>query len=242
MQTRVGVIRGGRGEGYDTSLKTGENVLRNLPEQFEGVDILVDRDGIWHRNGLPEEPHQIIRHTDVLYNALHSEDAKLIEVIEAHRVPFVGSGLYTTALVFNRPLARQVVRKFGLLVPESILFTEENIVGKKVSVGVLENFRGQKYYTLFPITFTAQGHNLPSLSQDEKERVAQTAIKVHQLIGARHYSLSGFSIKKNGTPYFLETNTHPDLSPNSLFTVALGEVGCSVPEFIKHMLKLALEM
>ena len=241
MLIRVGVIRGGLGGWYDTSLKTGENVLRNLPASFEGVDILVDRDGVWHRNGFPEAPHQIIRHTDVLYNALHGEDARLIEVIEAHKFPFIGSGSYAATLAFNKPSARLVVRKFGVRVPESILLTEENMLGKKVSVGVIENFRGQKYYTLFPMTFTDQEFSLHTgLSQYEKEGVAEVAIKVHQLLGARHYSSSVFVVKKNGTPYFLETNTHPVLMEGSFFPLALKQVGCSIPEFIKHTLKLAL--
>ena len=241
MQTRVGVLRGGVSEEYYNSLKTGANVLRHLPPQFEGVDILIDRDGVWHRNGFPEEPHQIIRHTDVLYNALCGQDARLVGFIEAHNLPLIGSGSYTATLAFSRPIARQIVRKFGVLVPESILLTEENMLGKKVSVGVIENFRGQKYYTLFPMTFTDQEFSLHTgLSQYEKEGVAEVAIKVHQLLGARHYSSSVFVVKKNGTPYFLETNTHPVLMEGSFFPLALKQVGCSIPEFIKHTLKLAL--
>jgi len=37
---KIGVARGGPSSEYDISLKTGANVLKFLPEKYEGVDIL----------------------------------------------------------------------------------------------------------------------------------------------------------------------------------------------------------
>src|SRR5882724_7545007 len=68
---RVAVLRGGTSPEYETSLQTGGYVLNNLPEKYHGVDVLIDRNGVWHVGGLPKSPEAILRQSDVVWNALH---------------------------------------------------------------------------------------------------------------------------------------------------------------------------
>ena len=40
---RVGVLRGGPSLEHEVSLKTGESVLRNLPEKYSAKDIFISK-------------------------------------------------------------------------------------------------------------------------------------------------------------------------------------------------------
>ena len=49
---RVGILRGGAGKNYLSSLKKGGEIIlhisENLSDKYKPVDILVDKDYIWH--------------------------------------------------------------------------------------------------------------------------------------------------------------------------------------------------
>src|SRR3989344_1849272 len=93
-RTTVGVLRGGPSSEYDVSLKTGAAVLKNLPRHYRGVDILIDKNGYLHMNGLPVWPEKISRKVDVVFNALHGyygEDGKIQKLLELFSVPYTGS-------------------------------------------------------------------------------------------------------------------------------------------------------
>ncbi len=129
---RVAVLRGGPSYGYDTSLKTGAYVLsllRELPELYEPEDIFISKDGEWHQGGLVQEPHQALRHADVVWNALHGaygEDGQVQRILENLRVPFTGSGTLSASLATNKDMTKSLYRRHLLLTPESTLMTEEN--------------------------------------------------------------------------------------------------------------------
>ena len=65
----VGVLRGGPSREHEVSLKTGANILANLPEeQFSAHDIYIDKNGEWHNHGRPTQPERILRQVDVVFN------------------------------------------------------------------------------------------------------------------------------------------------------------------------------
>ena len=49
---RIGVIRGGVSPEYESSLKSGANVLKDLSETHKLLDIFISQDGIWHMQGM----------------------------------------------------------------------------------------------------------------------------------------------------------------------------------------------
>ena len=140
---------------------------------------------------------------------------------------------------------------------------EEFVRGKEVSCGIVEGYRGEDYYSLFPVEITLPKQkslfdyeakndesNLSynqkvrrqcpgNLSQGEKEQVQKLAQQIHELFGLRHYSKSDFIISPYGI-YFLEINALPDLTPTSLVPLALKEAGCEFPEFLDHLINIAL--
>ena len=131
-RTRVAVVRGGQSHGYDISLKTGEHILstlREMPEAYEPVDIFISRDGEWHHEGLVQEPHHLLRHTDVVWNALHGsygEDGQVQRILEGLQIPFTGSSAVASALSTNKEMAKRLYRQHSLLTPMHELITEEN--------------------------------------------------------------------------------------------------------------------
>ncbi|MFZ2484488.1 MAG: D-alanine--D-alanine ligase [Minisyncoccia bacterium] len=123
-RTRVAVLRGGPSSEYDVSLKTGGHVLsllREMPETYDPLDIFISKKGEWHRDGLAREPHEALRHSDVVWNALHGqygEDGQVQRVLEGLQIPFTGSGAFASALSMNKDMTKRLYREHSLLTPE----------------------------------------------------------------------------------------------------------------------------
>lgn len=126
-KTRVAVLRGGPSSEYEVSLKSGATALKHIPNFYETQDILISKDGTWHKAGVPTAPHTILTHTDVVFNALHGhygEDGKLQHMLEVHGIPFTGSGSFASALAINKVLAKEVFVQEGIKTPQCVVFEE----------------------------------------------------------------------------------------------------------------------
>ncbi len=122
--TRVGVLRGGPSSEYEVSLKTGGNVLKTLREHFSDIyhahDILIDKKGNWHIDGMPILPADLVRRVDVVFNALHGtygEDGTVQLIFEIHGLPFTGSKSLPSAVGMNKVLSRQAFKDTGIKIP-----------------------------------------------------------------------------------------------------------------------------
>ena len=135
------------------------------------------------------------------------------------------------------------------------VLVEEFIKGREATCGVVDNFRGRDVYTLPPIEIRKPGNEVWSykgkyggeteeicpgnFSPDEKMALEKLAAHAHQALGLRHYSRADFIISPRGI-YLLEVNTLPGMTAESLLPKALATVGCSYPDFLDHILQLAL--
>ncbi len=129
LQTRVAVLRGGPSPEYEVSLQSGSNVLKHLPDGFRGLDIFIDKDGLWHRDGIQTSPYSALKDVDVVWNALHGdygEDGRVQQELTALGVPFTGSGVLGSALAMNKILSKERYREAGLTVPESTVLSVSN--------------------------------------------------------------------------------------------------------------------
>ncbi len=72
----------------------------------------------------------------------------------------------------------------------------------------------------------------------EKEQLAAIAKAVHKGLGLSHYSRSDFILSRRGI-YFLEVNTLPGLTSESLLPKAVEAVGSRLPDFLDHIITLA---
>lgn len=121
---KVGVIRGGMSQEHDVSMKTGAGVLKNLPEQYESIDVVIAENGDWFFDGRISSPERIFRHVDVIFNALHGyfgEDGKVQKIFEQFNIPYTGSGVITSAFGMNKVLARDIFTKAGLNMPRHVV-------------------------------------------------------------------------------------------------------------------------
>jgi D-alanine-D-alanine ligase len=127
---KVGVIRGGISGEHDVSLASGSQVLFHLRspamnDKYKAVDIFIDKDGLWHINGIPTTLDKIIHKVDVLFNALHGdygEDGKIQQELEAWNIPYTGSRPLSSAISYNKLLTKQEFSKLGIKTPKHLLF------------------------------------------------------------------------------------------------------------------------
>ena len=146
---------------------------------------------------------------------------------------------------------------YEILSEESDALVEEFIKGKEATVGVIDNYRNQKVYSLPPIEirhksqdgyfdfdskYSGEAEEIcpGNFSQSEKKEIETLATLIHQHLGLRHYSRSDFIVSPKRGIYFLEVNSLPGLTKESLIPKALHSVGSSTKDFIHHILLLAL--
>lgn len=151
-------------------------------------------------------------------------------------------------------LAEALERAFSV---SDTMLIEEYITGKEATVGVVEGFRGKELYSLLPIEivpakgalffdynakYGGQSQEIcPGRFTDgESAELQELAARAHRALGLRHYSRSDFIIHPRRGIYFLEVNTLPGLTPESLLPKSLTAVGAPLSEFLEHVLDLAL--
>ncbi len=135
-KVRVGVLRGGPSTEHEVSLKTGENVLKFLPEKYEGVDLLLAKDGRLYANKKPINLHQLRYFADVVFNGLHGyfgEDGKIQHILQSLKIPHTGSGVLGSAMAMNKVLSREFFSKAGLKIPRAIIVKKEEPAAEAAS-------------------------------------------------------------------------------------------------------------
>lgn len=136
------------------------------------------------------------------------------------------------------------------------VLVEEYIPGVEATCGIVENFRGERHYALPPIEIIPPSHktffdyeakyggesqelcpaSFPAPVKRELEDIARAA---HDALGLRHYSRADLIVSPRGV-YLLEINSLPGLTEQSLVPKACSAVGLSLPQFLDHVITLAL--
>lgn len=181
------------------------------------------------------------------------------EVIRAFRQPVVvkpvawGSSVGVSIVGGYAPVLSAIKKLFTNGAPSVLV--EEYIRGREATAGVVENLRDQALYSLPPIeiippvgTFFTYVNKYDgstreivpgNFSRVVSEELQHQAKTIHRALGLRHYSRSDFIVAPKGT-YYLETNTLPGLTEQSLLPKSLAAVGVSFPDFLTHLVNLAL--
>jgi len=315
MQTRkkIIVLRGGPSSEYEVSLKTGESILKALSdEKYDISDVAITKDNRWFLNGVEKKPSDVLKKSDLVFNALHGEygeDGKLQRLLDTFGVNYTGSKNIPSALTMNKVLTKKEYKKAGIKTPIHIevdkddyniskifrtfpmpavikpiglgssvgisivqtgieldkalqkafscadkVMVEEFISGKEATCGVLDKFRNEEIYSLFPVEIIPESGFFDydakygggtkeicpgNFSEAEKLELQELAKKAHQVLGLRHYSRSDFIISPKRGIYILETNSLPGLTKESLFPKSLEAVGSSLEEFVEHLIKIS---
>ncbi len=132
------------------------------------------------------------------------------------------------------------------------IIIEKSIEGVEVSVGVFNN---NKNLVILPITeivcetefFNYEAKYLGKsdeitparISEQEAEKIRQEVKKIYQTLNMTGLTRSEFIIQ-DGIPYFLEINTNPGLSEESIIPKQLKEHGMSLTDFFDILIQNAL--
>lgn len=206
-------------------------------------------------------PHQIKmpRHRRVTRADLDHLDEELPNIFrevgaELFVKPLASGSSFGAQYVPNEIVLRSALTQ--LLQQYEAVLIEQFIRGKEATVGVLGSFRNESAYVL-PVIEIVPPNGLPLFSHEdkyngktdeivpgrfsyhEKAELARLAAQVHEIVGCRHYSRSDF-IVKDGDVYFLEVNTLPGLTTESLFPKAAAAVGLEYPQLVDHLIQTAL--
>ncbi len=131
---------------------------------------------------------------------------------------------------------------------------EEKIIGREVTVPVLDGKAlspieivppegGEfDYIAKYQSGADAAREICPAALTCEEDRVLRKAAEqVHLGLGLRVYSRSDFILDRNGKAWFLEVNTLPGMTPNSLIPKAAAVEGMSYDELCEKIVLLSLE-
>jgi D-alanine-D-alanine ligase len=126
---RVAVLMGGWSAEREVSLSTGRGVAAALRQSgYDAIEIDVERDVTALIAALTPRP-------DVAFNALHGrggEDGHVQAILDLLEIPYTHSGLLASAVAMDKPLARQLFRAAGLLIPEGRIATKAEIAAGTV--------------------------------------------------------------------------------------------------------------
>jgi D-alanine-D-alanine ligase len=73
------------------------------------------------------------------------------------------------------------------------------------------------------------------------ERLEQAALRCWEQFNLRGYARVDFRVDAAGTPWVLEVNTNPCLSPDAGFAAALDRAGIPFDEAVRRILEHAIE-
>ena len=128
---------------------------------------------------------------------------------------------------------------------------EQYVRGREVQVGVLED-RGLPSIEIIPKQGFYDYANkyqpgaavevCPApIPAEVEEKLRQATLTVYHALGLSVYSRADFILDEGGTPWFLEINTLPGMTPTSLLPQEAAAVGIGYPELCERIITASLE-
>ena len=134
----------------------------------------------------------------------------------------------------------------------SRVLVEEKIAGRELTVPVLDGRALSPIEVISPdgeFDYVAKYQSgdrgareiCPAdLTEEEEKNLRAAAEQVHSVLDLRVYSRSDFILDASGRVWFLEVNTLPGMTPNSLIPKAAAVEGMSYDELIEKIVLLSL--
>lgn len=188
---RVGVLMGGRSIEREVSFNSGRTVCDHLDTAcYMVIPLFQTVSGklyllpwkFLHRGKISDFEHRLVgeaeqlawddlkQQIDFMYIATHgtyAEDGKLQGFLEVLGVPYLGSGVFASALGMNKTMQKSFLRHAGIDVPRGITVTPADIANFK-------NCQARLFEQL-----AAQGVNLPYVIKPEHEGSSLGVTIVH---------------------------------------------------------------
>lgn len=123
-KVRVGILRGGLVENYADSLVFGGDLISHLHEhlsdKYTPIDILIDKNGIWHAKGRPILPVDLVHKVDVIWNLSHPSFSN---IIESFSIPNIGVPPFFSFLQHSRQMLHEHMQRVGIKMPRHLVFS-----------------------------------------------------------------------------------------------------------------------
>ncbi len=133
------------------------------------------------------------------------------------------------------------------------ILIESYLNGTEVSVGVLQyqgetkvlgitEILSQNSFFDYEAKYLGKSEEITParISKEEEELVVATAKKVYEALGMVGFSRTDFIIM-NGIPHFIEINTNPGLSPQSIFPQQAAFANLAFSDLLDNEISLALQ-
>ena len=167
----------------------------------------------------------------------------------------VSSGSSVGTIIVKNPLFIDQELRRSLAQFDEVMI-EPRIDGREATCGVIERFRGKDVYALPVIEIVPPSHAdffdetvkydgtteeiCPGrFDAETKRRIEEAATFIHTTLGLSQYSRSDFIVGKDDI-YFLEVNTLPGMTKESLLPKAIAAVGGAYPGFLSHLIDDAI--
>ena len=131
---RIAVLSGGWSKERSVSIKSGKAVLGALDKEKYEIVSFDPKDDL---NVLWQQRHEL----DLVFNVLHGkygEDGRIQGLLEVFGIPFVGSGVLSSAMSMNKRVTKEVYKSAGLRVPKDIILKKK----QTVSIGKIKDILG----------------------------------------------------------------------------------------------------
>ena len=199
-------------------LLSGQRLTHPLPSPV--IIKPVGKDGSIGING-----HSVLVSLDEIYdqvdfvNKAYQEPALVEQFIDGRElnVTVLGSGLQTEVL----PVSEIVFGPSFASRPKVVDFSakwEQGSPAYKDTIGVCP----------------------AKLSAETESEISRMAIRAASLTGCRNYCRVDFRLSASGSPYILEVNANPGISPDSGVIRSARTGGRSYPEFLNELVRLAI--
>lgn len=124
MKINVGILRGGIGPEYETSIRSGGQAILHLDrDKYRPIDLHVDKSGILHADGAPIEPKALKGIVDVVLNTMHGssgEDGTVQEIFNDLKIAHTGSG---SKKILDKHLMKKEIKDLGVRTPFGVTFS-----------------------------------------------------------------------------------------------------------------------
>lgn len=134
------------------------------------------------------------------------------------------------------------------------ILVEQRIEGREITVAVLDGEalpaveivppEGTYFDYVAKYQSTEQGgaqEICPApITAAQQAEMGEMALKLHRVLGLAVYSRADFILDADGTPWCLETNTLPGMTPASLLPKSAAAVGLSYPALCERIAELSL--
>ena len=214
------------------------------------MDKIVAKE-FFKREGLPVARQCVVSQSENVAAAVDRIARELGESVVV-KPACQGSSIGVSPVASTDQLYKGLVKAFEF---DSRILIEERIVGKEITVGVLDTEAGTDAFPVIEIktpkdswydfdhryTPGLSDHVMPAdLDRTQSESLQRIAVSAHQALGCRDLSRADFIVNQSGV-YLLEVNTLPGMTPTSLYPDGARGYGLAFPALVKHLVERAAD-